>query len=342
MRDSRASTPGIAVLLVVAVLWSAATLAFGWTILHDFAREAWSLGFIPVEARAVSFSQRKDDGQNRLFIDYRYRIEGKELVGKRFYPTPGPIQPDVSIEDVERMFSPGAPVTAYVSRFDPSDAVVIRGFRARTLFHMLFLAPFLLGIAAFWAIWRRGRAPGPGEILPGIPARVESNGDWAVRAQGVAPAALASGVFAVMAFAAGFLLAVSTGGRPNLPYLGAAWIVVLSAALALYVWQTLRRRRGLHDWRYHAARSELTPPGGGPPLKRSQITGLVLRKSSHTDDGDRPEYRVTLTLRPQQGAWHFVAAESSTESFAEAAAALAPLTRFLEERLGMKAEEAGP
>ena len=134
------------------------------------------------------------------------------------------------------------------------------------------------------AAWHQARGPAREDLIPGVQARTEPNGDWTLRVFAVTPLARGAAVLGLLCAGSGIMLGARRG-QASLAEAALAWLAAVLIAAGMVAWTSWRLRQGLLDWRYVAARGELRPPGRASPLRKAQIGKLVVLKTERSDDG---------------------------------------------------------
>lgn len=184
-------------------------------------------------------------------IRYSYVVDGRTYQGVRFRYNQGPSTDSAWAEKAVRDFPAGARVAVRYDRRRPGDAVLDAGVNGSDLMLPLFMTPFnAVLIGMWWAVggWAVSKLRASPRTQTGGLHWSDDGRATRLRLDPLSPLAYAGVTVGLAAFVATFVALI--GGRgfhPDIGLVGALWVLVLGAGVAVGVRQHLRQSAGAAD-----------------------------------------------------------------------------------------------
>jgi hypothetical protein len=151
-----------------------AALAFLWPITEILSARNWqATPCTIVESKVVEHRSSKGGSTYSVAISYRYEVDDRPYVSTRYKFMTGSSSGQEGKQAVVDRFRPGTEAVCYVSRRDPSQAVIEPGFTADILFGLIPLIFAAIGGGGLigMAVYRKKR---PAAGTPGLPPPVRT------------------------------------------------------------------------------------------------------------------------------------------------------------------------
>jgi hypothetical protein len=303
---------------VFLVGWCLSLMCIGSAIIYSIMGQVVASSWKPVPATIETNEYVRGSGGRRggggyVDMTFRYEVDGKSYVSKRFDNAGIDWTSTRILEQRLTRYPAGARVTAFVNPSNPSRAVLDNSINPETFGAILFMLPFLL-IAVFMALWLKRRRSAQAAVIPGAETPTKELGDvfsitvpqmrtslWLI--------AVAIAWCLLMTFAGVFrsLVGVPETTLSQVVMYGALVPVLLAA----YVYRRIKVNAGKCDVKIDSRSKEITIPSRSPsrapgPVPLTSVVAIVVDGAglSGGDSSDSPVVEVSLIT--QQGAFTIV------------------------------------
>ena len=122
-----------------------------------------------VTSRVESHSSSKGGATYSVDVRYKYVVDDKEYLGDRYKFMSGSSSGYDGKKEIVDRLKPGSETTCYVSRRDPADAVIERGFTGDIFFGCIPLVFAAIGGGGLFGVFVFRRKPRPPGVTAGLP-----------------------------------------------------------------------------------------------------------------------------------------------------------------------------
>lgn len=291
IRQGSRDVVGVGFGFIFVSFWSLITLAFDGIIGYGIYHQIRSIGFEKMDGRVLASrveTRTDSDGTTfRPIVQYEYTVNGQlfqnDVVRYGMAGSPG----NYSREIVEQ-YPANQPALIYVNTSSPSESVLIRGIEGGDLFMLMFMTPFNLIMIGGWIFLVSSLISRPVQP-PGFPV---SNNDHRVRVRlGRLPSLLfAAGIVFALTFVSIFIVGFTWGYNASLNVMSVVWGIILTPALVVFCWSSMRNLSGRYDLVLDRVRQKVDLPIIGERKQvvthsADEIAQTIVQPEKTTDAG---------------------------------------------------------
>lgn len=255
-----AATPASrAVLLLLAVFWSAITLlaigALSWSAVKSFRAAAYPTSPGTVIASSLKISSGRHGPMYGAEVRFRFQVAGQTYESGEYRYNSPRSSDSTYANSILAQFPVGAAVTVHYNPANPNDAVLQTGIDGTTRFFVFFITPFAV---VMLALWHGAVHSFTGRDHRG-PRFSQDSAPRADLSMGSA-VSMALAVLALGSFISVFPWAFFSGGSVSLLGFALNGGLLLALAIGFAIWFAIRKRAGDYDLFVDIAHNQLILP----------------------------------------------------------------------------------